>query len=49
MKITEKQYADLLQQHQGYLFTIINKRLFNKDKDDVRDVLQNCNLSLLSK
>jgi len=49
MKITEKQYTDLLQQHQGYLFTIINKRLFNKDKDDVLDVLQNCNLSLLSK
>lgn len=49
MKITEKQYTDLLQQHQGYLFTIINKRLFNKEKDDVRDVLQNCNLSLLSK
>ena len=47
MKITQQEYCDLVNQHQGYLYTIIYRKMY--DKMNTREVLQECNLRLLSK
>jgi RNA polymerase sigma factor (sigma-70 family) len=47
MKVSEKEYNSLLANHQGYLFTIIKKRIFSYE--DAQDALQMCNQYIMDR
>lgn len=47
MELSQKSYNELLAKHQGYLYAIISKRIFNER--DVEDVVQNCNQYIMSR
>lgn len=47
MKISEKEYNSLLANHQGYLFTIIKKRIFSYE--DAQDTVQMCNQYIMDR